>query len=321
MADDAGKESVCFTCKKQKVTPWTCEVCERANLLRQVCSARCLRLHERDGRHRKELRLQQAKAIGLDAPPPRRGQRVQVRIAPSGESRRTKIRPDLPVNSSQPTPVPEDLEGNARVVSPQEAASTGEIPARHLRPSRVKKAGAIYPSIGCNVYRSRGPAICPNNKTISEKKVRESVLGFVRETIARPDLQVVENDPPRVAEIARQATEIVHQNRFKCAPARVRDQPLEVDANGVRPGYRGIGIFRRDPESAGFGESPTTPHLIFDRAGVLAVGGIASVDGDVGGVGAHDVVDAFAVGVLPGFISLSLGSRPLVVATEAACKI
>jgi hypothetical protein len=54
--------------------------------------------------------------------------------------------------------------------------------------SRVKKAGAIYPSIGCNVYRSRGPAICPNNKTISEKKVRESVLGFVRETIATPDL-------------------------------------------------------------------------------------------------------------------------------------
>jgi len=54
--------------------------------------------------------------------------------------------------------------------------------------SRVKKAGAIYPSIGCNVYRSRGPAICSNNSTISEKKVREAVLGFIRETIASPGL-------------------------------------------------------------------------------------------------------------------------------------
>jgi hypothetical protein len=75
---DTGEDDCCFTCKKPKVTPWTCEICERAGLQIEVCSVRCMRIHERNGRHRKELKIQQAKAIGLDAPP-RRGARVQVR--------------------------------------------------------------------------------------------------------------------------------------------------------------------------------------------------------------------------------------------------
>jgi DNA invertase Pin-like site-specific DNA recombinase len=54
--------------------------------------------------------------------------------------------------------------------------------------SRVKKNGAIYQNLGCNVYRSRGAAICSNNNTISEKKVRDAVLGFLRETVADPAL-------------------------------------------------------------------------------------------------------------------------------------
>ena len=77
---DTGELHCCFTCKKPKVTQWTCEICERAGLQIEVCSRRCMIRHERNGRHRKELRIQQAKAIGLDAPPPRRGARVQVKI-------------------------------------------------------------------------------------------------------------------------------------------------------------------------------------------------------------------------------------------------
>src|SRR5216683_371198 len=81
MVDETGKEPFCAACKKAKETPWICVTCERANLHRAVCSPRCMRIHESDGRHRKELRSQQAKAIGLDAPPRRRtGNRVQVRI-------------------------------------------------------------------------------------------------------------------------------------------------------------------------------------------------------------------------------------------------
>ena len=77
---DVGPTHCCFTCKKSKSTPWTCKTCERAGLQIEVCSERCMRIHERNGRHVKELRIQQAKATGLDAPPPRRGARVQVRI-------------------------------------------------------------------------------------------------------------------------------------------------------------------------------------------------------------------------------------------------
>ena len=67
-------------CKKPKVTPWTCEICEQAGLDVEVCSTRCMRVHERNGRHRRELRAQQAKGIGLDAPPRPAGARVRVRI-------------------------------------------------------------------------------------------------------------------------------------------------------------------------------------------------------------------------------------------------
>jgi hypothetical protein len=91
--------------------------------------------------------------------------------------------------------------------------------------SRVKKAGAIYPSIGCNVYRSRGPAICPNNKTISEKKVRESVLGFVRETIARPDLidSFIKHFEQHYAKIEKTVVTADLHNNIQEAESRVRN--------------------------------------------------------------------------------------------------
>jgi len=68
MVDDAGKEPFCAACKKAKETPWICVTCERANLDRAVCSLRCMRVHECDGRHRKELRIQQAKAVAAAVP-------------------------------------------------------------------------------------------------------------------------------------------------------------------------------------------------------------------------------------------------------------
>src|SRR5207244_1660520 len=34
----------------------------------------------------------------------------------------------------------------------------------------------------------RGAAICANNSTVSEKKVRESVLGFLKQTFSDPEL-------------------------------------------------------------------------------------------------------------------------------------
>jgi hypothetical protein len=92
---DSGEPHCCFTCKKPQVTPWMCETCARAGLKIEVCSARCMLRHERNGRHRKELRIQQAKAIGLDAPPSRRGARVQVKII-----RRKSVRDESPSSVS-----------------------------------------------------------------------------------------------------------------------------------------------------------------------------------------------------------------------------
>ncbi len=48
-------------------------------------------------------------------------------------------------------------------------------PCEEERHHRTKTSGAY-------VYRSRGAAICSNNKTLSEKKVRDAVLGLLRET-------------------------------------------------------------------------------------------------------------------------------------------
>jgi len=63
------EKECCCACKKPKKAPWTCVVCERAKVYRAACSTRCMRLHERDGRHRKELREQEAQASGTRPPP------------------------------------------------------------------------------------------------------------------------------------------------------------------------------------------------------------------------------------------------------------
>jgi hypothetical protein len=47
---------VCFVCKKPREPIWACDVCAGAGRAVSVCSPRCRRVHERDGRHRLEKR-------------------------------------------------------------------------------------------------------------------------------------------------------------------------------------------------------------------------------------------------------------------------
>ena len=42
-------------------------------------------------------------------------------------------------------------------------------------------------TLGCVTHKSRGPAICTNDKTISERKVRAAVVGHLRNVLTRPD--------------------------------------------------------------------------------------------------------------------------------------
>lgn len=53
---------LCSVCKKANDPHWVCVVCEAVGLRIHTCSIRCKRVHERDGRHRKEAKLQLAKA-------------------------------------------------------------------------------------------------------------------------------------------------------------------------------------------------------------------------------------------------------------------
>ncbi|HXS23833.1 MAG TPA: recombinase family protein [Gemmatimonadales bacterium] len=53
---------------------------------------------------------------------------------------------------------------------------------------RTHKKGTSYAFLGCLTYRSRGPAICANRRMLSEKKVREAVLGLLQEQLRSPGL-------------------------------------------------------------------------------------------------------------------------------------
>ena len=47
--------------------------------------------------------------------------------------------------------------------------------------ARRKEAGETYQTLGCVAHKSRGAAICANDKTISERKVRTAVVGHLRD--------------------------------------------------------------------------------------------------------------------------------------------
>jgi hypothetical protein len=59
---------------------------------------------------------------------------------------------------------------------------------RILRPSLPsEEAGETYQTLGCVTHKSRGSAICANDRTISERKVRTAVVGHLRNVLTRPD--------------------------------------------------------------------------------------------------------------------------------------
>jgi DNA invertase Pin-like site-specific DNA recombinase len=54
--------------------------------------------------------------------------------------------------------------------------------------SRRHKNGNSYANFGCTVNRSRGDSICPNSRTVSEKKVTEAVIETLKTQLTAPAL-------------------------------------------------------------------------------------------------------------------------------------
>jgi hypothetical protein len=54
--------------------------------------------------------------------------------------------------------------------------------------SRLQKRGACYASFGCTVNRSRGATVCPNNRTISERKLNRGVIEALKKKLTEPGL-------------------------------------------------------------------------------------------------------------------------------------
>jgi site-specific DNA recombinase len=54
--------------------------------------------------------------------------------------------------------------------------------------SRKVKAGVSYAQFGCVAHYSRGAAICPNNLTVSEKKVTAALVAALKETLSDPEV-------------------------------------------------------------------------------------------------------------------------------------
>ena len=52
---------------------------------------------------------------------------------------------------------------------------------------RIKK-GVYHASLGCSANRSRGDAICANNRTVSERKVTQAVVEALRQQLTMPKL-------------------------------------------------------------------------------------------------------------------------------------
>ena len=51
----------CVVCKKEKTCHWICLICTGAGVRATFCSRLCRAKHARDARHRKELKLEQAR--------------------------------------------------------------------------------------------------------------------------------------------------------------------------------------------------------------------------------------------------------------------
>jgi hypothetical protein len=55
--------TTCSICKKEEPGRWRCLVCARAGFDVLACSGVCRQRHERDGRHRQQLKLESRAGI------------------------------------------------------------------------------------------------------------------------------------------------------------------------------------------------------------------------------------------------------------------
>ena len=93
--------------------------------------------------------------------------------------------------------------------------------------SRRKKAGETYQTLGCVAHKSRGAAICANDKTVSERKVRATVVGHLRNVLTRPD-----RIEAFVEEFQRRYRELLDTSgsRLKVMEAQIARQRQQIEA-------------------------------------------------------------------------------------------
>ena len=93
--------------------------------------------------------------------------------------------------------------------------------------SRRKKAGETYQTLGCVAHKSRGAAICANDKTISERKVRAAVVGHLRDVLTRPD-----RIEAFIEEFQRRYRELLDTSgsRLKAMDAQIARQRQQIEA-------------------------------------------------------------------------------------------
>ncbi len=125
--------------------------------------------------------------------------------------------------------------------------------------------------------------------------------------------EVAEHDLPRVAEVAREARQVVDEDRLEAASrgARFREEPLQVGALEMGAALGRVLEHASDRQVARFCEGAAATHLIVDGPRVLPVRGVASVDRDRGGVvagGADHRVRSFVLWAGPPRSASSLPS-------------
>ena len=74
---------------------------------------------------------------------------------------------------------------------------------------RATKDGYSYATLGCTTNKSRGPAICKNDRSISERKIRTVVIEMLRAQLTAPDLvaRFAKMFQKRVGELQQAAAE------------------------------------------------------------------------------------------------------------------
>ncbi len=93
--------------------------------------------------------------------------------------------------------------------------------------SRRLKAGETYQTLGCVTHKSRGSAICANEKTISERKVRTAVVEHLRNVLTRPD-----RIEAFIDEFQRRYRELLEtsESRLKSVDGEIARQRKQIDA-------------------------------------------------------------------------------------------